>query len=556
MTGCAAYLLGCGATTLHSWAKIGKGDLPSDVIYKNICLTSRKQTEWKRTQLLIIDEVSMMSKKLFELLDRIGKTIRKNKEEIFGGIQLIFSGDFYQLPPVGDWGDADTNKFCFESSLWNDTFDIQVEFNENFRQKNEEYIAILNEVRVGKLSKYSKYQLKKRVKAINNSDIKPIRLFAIKRLASQVNRKELHTLKTETNQYSYTTNYEPSELIKSSIYYKPPSKTAIKRETEFLLKTGLFEENILLKVGSQVMCIANLDVKNGITNGSTGIIIEFNKYPVVRFNNNNVLTISPYTWKSENIKGFGIQQVPLILAWAITIHKSQGATLDSAIIDAGNTIFECGHTYVALSRVKDINSLYLSNFDSTKIRVNPKVRAFYKTFEEEDIDTEDEAEIEDDSTPIDEYIPIDEMFKQSVVKPVDKIIFTEAETQLLTQLKLKRKSLASELKIPLFCVFTNKTLDQIAKHRPSTKETLSTIYGIGPKKLAQYGDIFIELIKEQAETLQLTLNENLLTSDVKKVGKPVEFVGEFPVIHKEKGVRYIGKIKGTNILIPNFTDVC
>ena len=144
----------------------------------------------------------------------------------------------------------------------------------------------------------------------------------------------------------------------------------------------MFEPRITFKIGCQVMCIANLDVENGITNGSTGIIRGFdNGKAVVQFNNGLTLSIGKHGWKSEKNEDFEIRQIPLILAWAVTIHKSQGATLDSALIDLGSDVFAEGQTYVALSRVKSLDSLYLMKFDYTKIRVNQKVRQFYNTFE-------------------------------------------------------------------------------------------------------------------------------------------------------------------------------
>ena len=127
------------------------------------------------------------------------------------------------------------------------------------------------------------------------------------------------------------------------------------------------------------MCIANIDMEAGIYNGSQGVIQEFvGDSPVVRFYNGIVKTISPHTWLSENIPGLGVAQIPLILAWAVTIHKSQGATLDVAQIDIGSGIFECGQSYVALSRVSDLSGLYLSSFNPQKIKVNKKVKDYYK----------------------------------------------------------------------------------------------------------------------------------------------------------------------------------
>jgi ATP-dependent DNA helicase PIF1 len=132
------------------------------------------------------------------------------------------------------------------------------------------------------------------------------------------------------------------------------------------------------------MCIANLELETGICNGSQGIVKEIiasEKKPMIKvqFNNGVDYTIIPHVWESETISGIGISQIPLIHAWAMTIHKSQGATLDTAEIDVGSNIFECGQTYVALSRVKSLEGLYLKSFDASKIRINKKVKEYYES---------------------------------------------------------------------------------------------------------------------------------------------------------------------------------
>jgi ATP-dependent DNA helicase PIF1 len=142
------------------------------------------------------------------------------------------------------------------------------------------------------------------------------------------------------------------------------------------------EKTIKLKVGTQVMCIANITLcgELQIANGSQGIVVGFNEksMPCVKFNNiANPITVANFVWKSEHNKRVGVSQIPLIYSWAITIHKAQGLTLENAIIDIGSNIFAYGQTYVALSRVKSLNGLYLTHFDYTKILCNPLVKAFY-----------------------------------------------------------------------------------------------------------------------------------------------------------------------------------
>ena len=156
----------------------------------------------------------------------------------------------------------------------------------------------------------------------------------------------------------------------------------IQLELDFLANNLICEKEMKLKIGSQVMCIINIQSDTGIEvcNGSQGIVTNFCEItgsPKVKFNNGIERIMIRHVWTSDKIPGIGVSQVPLILAWALTIHKSQGATLDAAEIDVGSGIFECGQTYVALSRVKSLDGLYLSSFDVTKIKINKKVKDFY-----------------------------------------------------------------------------------------------------------------------------------------------------------------------------------
>ena len=160
----------------------------------------------------------------------------------------------------------------------------------------------------------------------------------------------------------------------------------VKIELDFLASNLMCQKEIKLKIGAQVMCIINIKSESGddilVCNGSQGIVTGFSEvtgYPKVKYNNGVHRVMTPHTWISDKIPGIGVSQVPLILSWALTIHKSQGATLDAAEIDVGSGIFECGQTYVALSRVKSLNGLYLTSFDARRIRINKKVKEFYES---------------------------------------------------------------------------------------------------------------------------------------------------------------------------------
>lgn len=386
LTGCAALLLDCKAKTVHSWAGIGIANAPNETILKRILKTSYKMKTWKEIDILVIDEVSMMSQKIFELLDMIGQKARKNTRP-FGGIQVIFSGDFYQLPPVGNKDEPETLRFCFESEQWLETFSLKnhLQLVEIFRQKDPVYTAILNQIREGRIKKSSCRILEEHVSRFVSQDnsIVPTKLFPTRYKVDMINQTEMVKLSTDEIEYKIKYNYDLPMTEKEKCKRLEYSKEQIQTELQYIQSNLLCEETIKLKVGCQVMCIVNIELPNGsmICNGSQGTItrITENNTPIVKYTSGVEMIMNYHVWMSENIPGIGVSQIPLILAWALTIHKSQGATLDCAEIDVGSTIFECGQTYVALSRIKSLEGLYLTSFDPSKIRINKKVKDFYES---------------------------------------------------------------------------------------------------------------------------------------------------------------------------------
>ena len=382
LTGCAAVLLGCKAKTIHSWAGIGLASGSNDSIVAKIVKSVFKKKVWKETDILILDEVSMMSKKLFDLIDSIAKKVRNNPKP-FGGIQVIFSGDFYQLPPVGDKEQLETMQFCFESSLWFETFTIEnhVQLRTIFRQKDLMYSTILNQIREGKIKKSSILRLNEYINREKPVDAVITKLFPTRNKVERINQSEMVKLTAEEKEYVLKPVFELAMTEKEKCRRLEFSKEQIATELQFIQGNLLCENKIRLKVGSHVMCIVNIELASGqmICNGSQGVIVKINdqNIPVVKYNNGIEMAMNHHVWPSENIPGIGVSQIPLILAWALTIHKCQGATLDCAEIDVGEGIFECGQTYVALSRVKSLEGLFLTSFDPSKIRIHKKVRDFY-----------------------------------------------------------------------------------------------------------------------------------------------------------------------------------
>ena len=385
LTGCAAVLLNCKAKTLHSWAGIGLGNGTLEQLVTKIKKNKFTKALWRNTDILVVDEVSMLSLKLFNVLNAIGKAVRNNPNP-FGGIQLIFSGDFFQLPPVGDKDEPDTQRFCFESEEWNTVFrpQCQIQLVKIFRQTDETYSTILNQIREGKIRRKSNDLILQYVGRpfAPNLVAEPTKLFPTRMKVENINNTKMSALQTDEKEFKikYLKDLEMTrtERVTRCEY----TDKDIQMELEFLANNLICEKEMKLKIGAQVMSVINIQSDRGldVCNGSQGIITGFcdiTSSPRVKFNNGIEMIMTRNIWQSDKIPGIGVSQVPLILAWALTIHKSQGATLDAAEIDVGSGIFECGQTYVALSRVKSLDGLYLTSFDASKIRINRKVKEFY-----------------------------------------------------------------------------------------------------------------------------------------------------------------------------------
>ena len=404
LTGCAAVLLNCKAKTLHSWAGIGLGNGTTEQLITKIKKNKFAKALWKATDILVVDEVSMLSLKLFNTLNEIGKSVRGNLKP-FGGIQLIFSGDFFQLPPVGDKDDPDTQRFCFESDNWNTVFqrDCQIQLVKIFRQTDEIYATILNQIREGKIKRKSNDLLVQYVNRpfAENLVAEPTKLYPTRNKVENINNTKMCSLEGEEREYKirYIKDLEMTKADKNKRVEF--TEKDIQVELDFLASNLICDKEMKLKIGSQIMCIVNIQSDTGIEvcNGSQGIVTEFCEItgcPRVKFNNGIDRVMIRNVWASDKIPGIGVSQVPIILAWALTIHKSQGATMDAAEIDVGSGIFECGQTYVALSRVKSLDGLYLTSFDAKRIRINKKVKEFYESLKLYHDETKEQPSTGDD----------------------------------------------------------------------------------------------------------------------------------------------------------------
>lgn len=355
-TGIAAVLI--SGSTLHSFAGIGLGTKTMRQIIHN--LRPDVLTRWKELDVLIIDEVSMINAEYFDKLNSVVKLIRQT-DNIFGGIQLVLSGDFLQLPPIN-------SKFTFQADAWLKSNMQVVEFTKSMRQ-NDEFFTILNKIRVGQINNQV-------IRYINNAvrrcatinDIIPTKLYPTRDSVFKINISELKKLMDAGAKY---------KLFTATVSEKPNLGTA--QKPEYMAKIwGQVQcmENFPCAVGAQVMLTKNLNVAAGLANGSRGIVIDVGQSIKVQFLN-GVHEILPDTFEVQQNKSIlCITQFPLLLAWATTIHKSQGMTLDLVEMDLSQS-FEYGMIYVALSRVRSMDGLYINKIDYRKIKAHPDALKYY-----------------------------------------------------------------------------------------------------------------------------------------------------------------------------------
>lgn len=347
-TGLAATHL--GGTTIHSWAGIGIADnLPSGFAEH---LGKGRKEIIEKTDVLIIDEISMLHDYRLDMVDEACRLVRR-KDEPFGGIQVIMSGDFFQLPPINR-GDNRGGGFVVHSQVWKEMDPTICYLQEQHRQDDEELLEILNALRAGDIRRHHAEKLLTRVDETPPEDVVLTELHTVNIDVDRINEVKLDELGGDELQYSQTT-------------------TGSENYVENLQRSVLAPETLRLKQGALVMAVKNATDRK-YANGSIGTVIDFEpstEYPIVEFRNGKTVTMMPDTWelRDGDKKRASITQIPLRLAWAITVHKSQGMTLDSARIDLRKAFVE-GMGYVALSRVKNLSSLYLSGINRMALAIS------------------------------------------------------------------------------------------------------------------------------------------------------------------------------------------
>nr|XP_029710981.1 ATP-dependent DNA helicase PIF1 [Aedes albopictus] len=367
-TGVAACLI--GGTTLHAFAGIGSGEAALSRCYEMATRANSGQI-WRRCKRLVIDEISMVDGNYFEKIEAVARYVRKS-DKPFGGIQLILCGDFFQLPPVvkqdsfsrnalsQDQDNKSGARFSFETKAWQECVQQSFELTVVHRQKDPAFVSILNSIRIGRVTPEIRDRLTATSKqCIEMEGILATQLCSHTNDADLINQSKLNNLSGEEKTY---------HAIDSDSYM-----------TKQLDQQVQAPGKLILKVGAQVMLLKNLNIAEGLVNGARGVVTNFVQgYPLVKFKKRDLL-VKPEKWSIKTPGAVIVtrSQLPLKLAWAFSIHKSQGLTLDCVEMSLSK-VFEAGQAYVALSRAQSLDSLRVLDFDGNQVWANPKVLEYYR----------------------------------------------------------------------------------------------------------------------------------------------------------------------------------
>lgn len=352
-TGLAATHL--HGTTIHTWSGIGVRDELEPDFFEHLRKDRRKII--KETDVLVIDEISMLHDYRLDMVDEVCRHVRKNNEP-FGGIQVVLCGDFFQLPPVNRRGSREGG-FVVHSNVWQELDPTICYLAEQHRQEDDMFLEILNALRAGDVRRRHAEALLERVDT---------------ELPSHHDTTELHTVNVDVD----SINTAKLKALKGKEYEYLISTAGAQNFVETLKRSCVAAENLVLKKGALVMFIKN-DSERRYVNGSLGTVIDFEKatdYPVVELHTGRKIVVEPDTWelRDGDVKRASLAQIPLRLAWAITVHKSQGMTLDAAKIDLRRAFVE-GMGYVALSRVKSLQTLSLVGINRMALQMSSEALA-------------------------------------------------------------------------------------------------------------------------------------------------------------------------------------
>ncbi len=406
-----------GGMTIHSWSGAGIKKFLSSYDLEALLEREPLVKRLNSAKALIIDEISMLDASVLTVVEKILRTIR-GRPEPFGGLQIIFVGDFFQLPPISGRGEEPA-RFSFESDAWRGANPVVCYLSEQHRQEDERYLATLSAIRKGEIGDHIYAHLEtRRVESVPEEQV--TRLYTHNADVDKMNESELGRIKGDVRTFVMESQGN-AKLV------------------EGLRKNCISPETLSLKLSAVVMCTKN-NFEAGFVNGTLGTVIDFDRTtgkPVIRTQGGKILTIETMDWVIEDSGKIlaRITQVPLRLAWAITVHKSQGMSLDAAHMDLSRA-FEYGQGYVALSRVRTMAGLYLAGLNARALEVHPQVLEVDQQFR----DTSLAAQKEFDSMERTELLGLQEQFilamggkleKKKIKAEKKEVEMTEGKKKLL-----------------------------------------------------------------------------------------------------------------------------
>ncbi len=362
-TGIAATHL--GGMTIHSWSGLG---ISQNITEEELDIIESRSKVFKRIneiEILIIDEISMLHRQTLQDIDTILRHIRRNPQDPFGGVQIIVSGDFFQLPPVTKSYESSQDRYAFMAPVWVEANFTVCYLDKQYRQGEDSLLNLLNNIRSQSLTEEDRSFLESRSTTAETEE-KMTQLFTHNLNVDTLNKKELK---------------EIDEKEKRSTAKTKGNKQLVAG----LIKNILAPEELVLKIGAQVMFVKN-HPEGDYMNGTMGTVVEFKPAgnPVVKLSSGRKIEAEESTWSIDDDNGktlASFTQIPLRLAWAITVHKSQGMTLEKACMDLSKC-FERGQGYVALSRVSSAEGLHLIGYNNCALEVDQLVLAADVRFRE------------------------------------------------------------------------------------------------------------------------------------------------------------------------------
>lgn len=472
-TGLAATHL--SGTTIHAWSGIGVHSTFDSRMAGMLGKT--RQELIRKADILIIDEISMLHDYRLDMVDDVLRLVRET-DEPFGGMQVVLCGDFFQLPPVNRSGDR-AGSFVTNSRSWLQNVFTVCYLHTQYRQIDDElYTTILNGIRAGVLTRAQLSALQERASAVEDPFTPRTRLLTVNVDVDEVNERQLDELEGDVHEYPMETH-------------------GAKQYVEQLQRSCLAPEVLRLKLGAQVMCIKNSPDRKYV-NGSLGTVVGFEKLtdnPIVELTNGREVTIRIDSWDlmDGDKRRASIAQLPLRLAWAITVHKSQGMTLDAARIDLSRAFVE-GMGYVALSRVRGLRHLILDGLNGMALRVSPLARQI-----DTELRTKSDQALQTHADLIAQW-QADEASGAHERQATERAAGTPADPELFEALRSWRAELAREQSVPPYVIAHDKALMAVAALKPQDAKALLNVPGFGSAKVEKYGDAIYEIVQKHKQS--------------------------------------------------------